>query len=154
MAVLATLIMVFALQIPKSALFFRPVTASPVVPHAAFVTLDDAAYASLMRQVRTADWPSASCNWHEGTMSPAGEFVFEELPPLPRELALPEGFTRLRVPAVPQTPHFRPSLQPPSLAAESPPPLPAAVDPPVQAKGEQEAELLDLENYESLKERK
>ncbi len=154
MAVLAALIVVFGLQIPRSAIFFKPVKIAPAAAHAEFVTLDDAAYVRLMRQVRTAEWSGASRNWNEGTMSLAvGPVALEdELPPAP-ELHLPETFTHVAMPPPPVSAPPAPSLQPPSLSLPQQPPIPAT-EPPADKTGQQADPLLDIDSFESLKERK
>ena len=153
MAVLAALIVVFGMQIPRSALFFKPVKALPAPAHAAFVTLDDAAYVKLMRRVGTAESSVGSRNWNEGPMSmKVGPVVLEDELQPPPELHLPESFTHAPAysPSVLSMPS--PSLKPPSLSLPPLPPVPAAA--PSARKPEKKADpLLDIDSFESLKER-
>ena len=155
MAVLAGLIIVFAMQIPRSALFFRPADTRPFEPHAAFVELDDNAYANMMRRIRTADWPGASRGWSEGSMSLGADVIAQEdAPPPPEELELPETFTRPRLPVETALSIQLSSLKPKSFAMPAPSPIPSAV-PADEAKTRKPAqELMDLDAFESLKERK
>ncbi len=153
MAVLAALVATFALQIPKSALFFKPVAMKTAAPRAAFVTMSDAAYARLMRQIRTVNWPGATRGWNDGTMSlGAGAFVLDDSPhPVP-ELPLPKAFTGQRDPVNVELPRLTSPLQPASLAMPPSPPTPAK---PAAAPADEKRPdaLLDLDNFESLKER-
>ncbi len=153
MAVLAALIVVFGLQIPRSALFFRPAKSAPTVAHAAFVTLDDAAYLRLMRQVRTTEWSGGSLNWNAGAMSlGAGSIALEDEPP-PPGLPLPESFAHARMPSSPALAPPVPSLQPPTLSLPQLPPIPAAKQPSGQKPEKRGDSLLDIDSFESLKER-
>ena len=77
-AVLALLLLFFALQIPKSALFFHPRHPVSVRPSVAFVELGDATYARVMRQQRSTDGRAR-------TPAPAGA----PLQPLPPSLKPP-----------------------------------------------------------------
>ena len=153
MAVLAALIVVFGMQIPRSALFFKPVKTAPASTHAAFVTLDDATYVKLMRQVRTADLSVGARNWNEGSMSlRSGPVALEDELPPPPELHLPESFTRAPEFSSPVLAMPPPSLQPPTLSLPQLPPIPAAA--PSARKPEKRTDpLLDIDSFESLKER-
>ena len=155
MAVLAALVFAFALQMPKSALFFNPAAVmNTTTPRAAFVVLDDAAYARLIRQVRSAGTLGASHGWNEGAMSlDPGAIALDDLPPTPPGLPLPEVFTASTAPAATESPRLTTSLQPESLAMPPQPPLPKKVTSAPAAKKRPD-ELLDLEGFESLKERK
>ena len=141
MAILAALIAVFGLQIPRKALFFRPAKVVPAVARAAFVTLDDAAYIRLMRQVRTAELSAMPQGWNEGSVSlGAGMVALEDKVPLPPELHLPDAFAYAHVPL------------PPSLSL-SLPPLTAKKFPAHESEKKADP-LLDIESFESIKERK
>ena len=153
MAVLAALIVVFGMQIPRSALFFKPVKIAPASAHAAFVTLDDAAYVKLMRQVRTAELSVGSRNWNEGSMSlRSGPVALEDELPPPPELRLPESFTHASVSSSSVLAIPVPSLQPPTLSLPHLPPIPAA-EPSAQKPEKKADPLLDIDSFESLKER-
>lgn len=154
MIVLAALIAIFAMQIPMSALFFRPVPVKEVVPGAAFVTLDDAAYARLMRQVRTVDWLGASRSWNEGRMSIGTEsFVLDDSLRFVPDLPLPDSFTARFIPEPAVLPQLRPSLKPASLAMPSLPPIKVGESVPPASEKRLDP-LLDIDSFDSLKERK
>ena len=153
MAILAALIAVFGLQIPRKALFFRPAKVVPAVARAAFVTLDDAAYIRLMRQVRTAELSAMPQGWNEGSVSlGAGMVALEDKAPLPPELHLPDAFAYAHVPLPPSLSLPLPPLQPPSLSL-SLPPLTAKKFPAHESEKKADP-LLDIESFESIKERK
>ncbi len=152
MVVFALLVLLFALQIPGSSIFFRPVRQAPAAPRTAFVTLSDAAYSKVMRQLRTADWSKPFRHGSDSALDqgPGVAGLDETLPPA-EGLPLAEGFTPAPAPGVQPLPQLRPSLKPPSLAA----PMRTASPPPAKAPdpGRKDAELLDLEAFETLKER-
>ena len=152
-AIFALLLLFFALQIPKSALFFRPRRPVPVRPSVAFVELGDATYARVMRHLRSTDGTRPFRNWSEGLPmdSDVGVQALEEALPLPEPLPLANG--RAQTPAPEGTPlqPLRPSLKPPTLAA--PPLVPLRADTNRTAT-KVDDELLDLESLETLKERK
>ena len=153
MAVLAALIVVFGMQIPRSAIFFKPVKTASASAHAAFVTLDDATYVKLMRQVRTAELSVGSRNWNEGSMSlRSGPVALEDELPPPPELHLPESFTHAPVTSSSVLAIPVPSLQPPTLSLPHLPPIPA-VAPSAQKPEKKVDPLLDIDSFESLKER-
>ena len=156
MAAMAAIVIAFAMQIPKSALFFRPVEVKEAdsAPCAAFVTIDDAAYARLMRKVRTAGWPDAMRGWNEGSVSlGTWSLLMDDPPPPVPALPIPKAFTASPAPVQARLPPLRPPLKPPSLAMSPMPPLvqKAAAAP---ADEKRPADLLDLDGFESLKERK
>ena len=152
-AALVGLVAVFALQIPKSAIFFRPVATKESAPCAAFVTLDDAAYARLIRKVRAVNWPGSARGWKGGTMSLGTEsFVLDDSPHPAPGLPLPADFTDSRMSVDVRLRQLKPSLQPASLAMPLLPPIPAGSVPPVEKK--RLDALLDIDSFESLKERK
>ena len=152
-AVFALLLLFFALQIPRSALCFHPYRPAPAQPFVAFVELDDATCARVMRQVRSTDGSRPFRNWSEGLPmdSDVGVQALEDTLPLPEPLPLANG--RARTPAPEGTPLrlIPPSLKPPSLAA---PPLMPLRAYPVRAATKVDDELLDLDRFETLKERK
>ena len=152
-AIFALLLLFFALQIPKSALFFRPRRPVPVRPSVAFVELGDATYARVMRHLRSTDGTRPFRNWSEGLPmdSDVGVQALEEALPLPEPLPLANG--RAQTPAPEGTPlqPLRPSLKPPTLAA--PPLVPLRADTNRTAT-KVDDDLLDLESLETLKERK
>ena len=152
-AVFALLLLFFALQIPKSALFFHPRRPVAVRPSVAFVELGDATYARVMRQLRSTDGTRPFRNWSEGMPmdSDVGVQALEEALPPPEPLPLTHG--RARTPAPGGTPlqPLHPSLKPPTLAA--PPLVPLRADTNRTAT-KVDDELLDLESLETLKERK
>ena len=151
--IFALLLLFFALQIPKSALFFHPHCPAPVRPSVAFVELGDATYARVMRQLRSTDGTRPFRNWSEGMPmdSDVGVQALEEALPPPEPLPLTHG--RARTPAPGGTPlqPLHPSLKPPSLAA--PPLVPLRADSSRTAT-KVDDDLLDLESLETLKERK
>ena len=153
MAVFVLLILFFALQIPSAALFFRPRRMAAVQPSVAFVELDGATYASVMRQVRTADGARSLRNWNGGALmdSDVGVGALEAPLPLPEPLPLARARTRTTAPQGTSLPPFRPSLAPPSLAA---PPLEPMRGDPIRPAAKADDELLDLDVFETLKERK
>ena len=151
--VFALLLLFFALQIPKSALFFHPRCPVSVRPAVAFVELGDATYARVMRQLRSTDGTRPFRNWSEGVPldSDLGVQALEEVLPLPEPLPLANG--RARTPAPGGTPlqPLQSSLKPPTLAA--PPLVPLRADANRTAT-KVDDDLLDLESLETLKERK
>ena len=151
--IFALLLLFFALQIPKSALFFRPRRPVPVRPSVAFVELGDATYARVMRHLRSTDGTRPFRNWSEGLPmdSDVGVQALEEALPLPEPLPLANG--RAQTPAPEGTPlqPLRPSLKPPTLAAPPLVPLRAGS---TRAAAKAHDDLLDLESLETLKERK
>ena len=151
--VFALLLLFFALQIPKSALFFHPRRPVAVRPSVAFVELGDATYARVMRQLRSTDGTRPFRNWSEGMPmdSDVGVQALEEALPPPEPLPLTHG--RARTPAPGGTPFqpLHPSLKPPTLAA--PPLVPLRADSNRTAT-KVDDDLLDLESLETLKERK
>ena len=154
MAAFAALIAVFGLQIPGKALFFRPAKAVPAVARAAFVKLDDSAYIRLMRQARTAGLSAMPQGWNEGSVSlGAGMVALEDSQPPPPELHLPDAFAYAHVPLPPSLLPSLPPLQPPSLALPPLPPLPAPRRPAHESE-EKADPLLDIESFESIRERK
>ena len=151
--VFALLLLFFALQIPKSALFFLPRCPVSVRPAVAFVELGDATYARVMRQLRSTDGTRPFRNWSEGLPmdSDLGVQALEEALPLPEPLPLTHGPARTPAPEGTPLQPLQPSLKPPTLAA---PPLG-----PLRADSNRTAtkvddELLDLESLETRKERK
>ena len=78
----------------------------------------------------------------------------EDAPPPPEELELPETFTSPRLPVETALSIQLSSLKPKSFAMPAPSPIPSAV-PADEAKTRKPAqELMDLDAFESLKERK
>ena len=153
MAVFVLLILFFALQIPRAALSFRPRHVAAVPPAVALVELDGATYARVMRQVRTADGARSLRTWNGGTLMDAdvGVGALEEPLPLPEPLPLARARARTAAPQGTPLPSLRPSLTPPSLAASPLTPLRGA---PLRPAEKADDELLDLESFETLKERK
>lgn len=151
-AVLALLLLFFALQIPKSALFFHPRHPVSVRPSVAFVELGDATYARVMRQQRSTDGTRPFRNWSEGLPmdSDLGVQALEETLPLPEPLPLANGRARTPAPEGAPLQPLHPSLKPPSLAA--PPLVPLRADSSRTAT-KVDDDLLDLESLETLKER-
>ena len=146
--VFALLLLFFALQIPKSALFFHLCRPRTVRPSVAFVELGDATYARVMRQLRSTDGTRPFRNLNDGLPMDSDLDVqaLEVALPLPEPLPLAKG--RARTPAPEGTPlqPLHPSLKPPSLAA---PPLV-----PLRADSSRTATKVDDESFETLKERK
>ena len=151
--VFALLLLFFALQIPKSALFFHPRRPRPVRPSVAFVELGDATYARVMRQLRSTDGTRPFRNWSEGLPMDSDLDVqaLEDSLPLPEPLPLAKGRARTPAPAGTPLQPLHPSLKPPTLAA--PPLVPLRVDP-SRTSTKVNDDLLDLESFETLKERK
>ena len=152
MAVLTLLILFFVLQIPRRALFFRPRRMEEPRPAVAFVELDGATYARVMRQMRMADGPGTFRRRSDalaggGDDLPALEENFSAPDPLPLE----ESFGRTPAPAAVSRPMPLPPLRPPSLAA---PDIPATAPGAARPSAAPTAiELLDLEGFETLKEK-
>ena len=154
MTVFAALILLFALQIPRQALFFRPVNPPAIHPFAAFVDMDDATYDRVMRRVRLADWSQPFRNWRDGLLDQmAGMSTLEDVPPPPAALSLAGTFAPAPAPRPSALSPLRPSLLPPSLAAPPLAPLPADDVKNVPAVRRMD-ELMDLDSIETLKERK
>ena len=152
-AVFALLLLFFALQIPKSALFFYPRRPVAVRPSVAFVELGDATYARVMRQLRSTDGTRPFRNWGEGLPmdSDFGVQALEEALPLPEPLPLAHGRARTPAPGGMPLQPLQPSLKPPTLAA---PPLVSLRADANRTATKVDDELLDLESLETLKERK
>ena len=151
--VFALLLLFFALQIPKSALFFHPRCPVSVRPAVAFVELGDATYARVMRQLRSTDGTRPFRNWSEGLPmdSDLGVQALEEALPLPEPLPLAHGRARTPAPGGMPLQPLQPSLKPPTLAA---PPLVSLRADANRTATKVDDELLDLESLETLKERK
>ena len=153
MTAFALLLTMFALQIPRSAIFFRPSSPAPRAPKAALVILSDAAYAKVMRRMRTADWSKPFLRGSGSSLDqgPDVSGLEETLPP-PEGLPFASWFTPAPAPGLVPLPRMRPPLQPPSLAAPCDGPTsPYRSTPPAFRP---DPELLDLESFETLKERK
>lgn len=104
-----------ALQIPRKALFFRPVAPVPVSTFASFVDFDEKAYAKVMQQVRMS-WQMRS-QGSARTESPLAVLDLAEEPPRPEPLALPPSFFAGQSAVAPRLDGTRALLRPPSLAA-------------------------------------
>ncbi|MCQ2393176.1 MAG: hypothetical protein MJ249_02720 [Kiritimatiellae bacterium] len=116
---------VLALQIPRKALFFRPVEVPQTVPYASFVEFDAATYQALMQKVRMS-WQMRAQGSGARTEIPLGVLDRVETPPMPEPLALPKSF--FAVPRASELSVARASLRPPTLAhppedVELPPPV-------------------------------
>ena len=151
--VFALLLLFFALQIPKSALFFHPRCPVSVRLAVAFVELGDATYARVMRQLRSTDGTRPFRNWSEGLPmdSDLGVQALEEPLPLPEPLPLTHGRARTPAPGGMPLQPLQPSLKPPTLAAPPLVPLRADIN---RTATKVDDDLLDLESLETLKERK
>ncbi len=111
------------LQIPRKALFFHPGTVDRAEPFVSFVSLDDAAYAQLLRRIRMA-WQMRGRSLAGGVADSRTD-AFDLSSPLPPPAYLPlRGVaSAASVPASPTL--LPPALLPPSLGRETPP-IPAA----------------------------
>ncbi|MBR4652434.1 MAG: hypothetical protein IKO72_03670 [Kiritimatiellae bacterium] len=155
LAVFALLLLLFALQFPRSALFFRPVRVPPIVPSVSLVTLDAAAYARIMRMAHS-DLDNPFQAWQDGAMdSGAGMFAIHETLPPPAALPLPVDFARSSLPPAMPPARLVMPLKPPTLAAppSAPPPAqPPAAKPPTEPV-RPAADLLNLDDFDTLRER-
>ena len=107
------------LQIPRKALFFRPIPVDPVEPFVSFVSLDDDAYARLVRRIRMA-WQMRGHSLADGVADSRTD-AFDFSSPLPPPVYLP---LRAVAASAPVPTVFAPPLQallPPSLGRELPP---------------------------------
>ena len=106
------------LQIPRKALFFRPVSVDPVEPFVSFISLDDAAYARLVRRIRMA-WQMRGRSF-AGGIADSRTDAFDFASPLPPPAYLPLRNVAVSA-SVPAAPAARPpALLPPSLGRETP----------------------------------
>lgn len=107
------------LQIPRKALFFRPVRVDPAEPFVSFVSLGDDAYERLVRNIRMA--------WQMRGRPIAGGIVdsrtdaFDFSSPLPPPAYLPLRGVAASVPVPTASPSPLPDLLPPSLGRDAPP---------------------------------
>ena len=112
------------LEIPRKALFFQPKAVNPAEPFVSFVSLDDEAYAQLVRRI--------SMSWQmrgrplAGGVADSRTDAFDFSVPLPPPMYLPlrAVATVASVPLVSAPPV--PPLFPPSLGMDTPP-VPATV---------------------------
>ena len=111
------------LQIPRKALFFHPGAVDRVEPFVSFISLDDGAYAQLLRRIRMA-WQMRGRSLAGSVADSRTDAIDLSSPsPPPAYLPLRGVASSASVPA-PSLP--RPSaLLPPSLGRETPP-IPAA----------------------------
>ena len=152
-ALLAGLFAFCLLQMPVGALFFTPRTASSTVSvGAAFVELDEAIYQQMLRQAHELGWARRAQSWMDEKGGGAEARVLDDPMQPPDPLPLPAAFRRTM--PVLSAPSSRPpvaSLRPASLAAPELTVLPASAAAPA---GVVMDDILDLNSYESLQERK
>ncbi len=117
---------ILVLQIPRKALFFHPAIREPAEPFVSLLSLDEEAYARLVRQMRMS-WQIRG-RAAIGGVADSRTDAFRFSDPLPPPVYLPFRKTSeaksLPVSAVPS-----PRLSPPSLARELPPLVPPPVLP-------------------------
>lgn len=111
---------VLALQIPRRALFFKPVRTPEVQPFASFVFYAPEAYGKLMQKVRMSWQVRTPIDADENLVEP---MPWSELPAPPAPLAVDTRFLT-QTGAAPSAKPVRPALLPPSLAAPALTPLP------------------------------
>lgn len=128
-----------ALQIPRKALFFRPVKLERSVPYASFVEFGESEYAAIMQKVRMS-WQVRSHGAGAYAESPIGALDPDDEPP-PAPLEMPKSFFARRPLAPPPAP--RVSLAPPTRASAHELPQLAAPDESVEARRRRD-ELLVL----------
>ena len=115
------------LQIPRKALFFHPQAVDPVEPFVSFVSLDDDAYAQLVRRIRMA-WQMRGRSFAGGIAdSRTDAFDFSSPLPPPAYLPLRRGKVSAPLPA-PSAPPLQ-ALLPVSLGRETPLPAVSAILP-------------------------
>lgn len=102
-----------ALQIPRKALFFRPVALERTAPFASFREFSAAEYAAIMQKVRMS-WQMRSHGAGAHAESQIGVLDMGEDSPPPEPLELPGSFFARRAIEQPAAPSV--SLAPPSLA--------------------------------------
>jgi len=106
------------LQIPRKALFFYPGTVDRVEPFVSFVSLDDDAYAQLLRRIRMA-WQMRGRSLAGGVADSRTD-ALDLSSPLPPPVYLPLRGVASSM-SVPVSPTLPPSaLLPPSLGREMP----------------------------------
>ena len=124
---------VLVLQIPRKALFFKPVDFESAEPFVSFVSFNDGEYAQLVRSIRMA-WQMRPAHGDAADSSADTLDFTESLPP-------PEYLPFRNVSKTASPPEFalRPSaLMPPTLGLEVPPVRPSAATP------ERDPELLTI----------
>lgn len=151
-ALLAGLFAFCLLQIPVRALFFTPRAASPTVPvGAAFVELNEAVYRQMLRQAHELGWSRRAQGWMD-EKGGAEVRVLDDPMQSPDPLPLPSAFRRtMPVLLAPSASSPIASLRPESLAAPELTVLPASAAAPAEVGVD---DMLDLDSYESLQERK
>ena len=150
-AALIVLTVLFAVQLPRRALFFKPRAEKALVPSAAFVSLSDATYREALIRARATAWSRRSAKWAEGGEDVEKAFFSAEETLTPLEpLPLPDVFQRRSADLVGYQPIYEPvTLSPVSFAAPAPmalPPLPTR--PAAVARPTPEAD--DLDNYQTF----
>ena len=151
LALVVAAFLLCAAQLPPAAFAFRPRPVPPPAAGAALTVLDEPHLTLLLRHVYEFSASRVPVAGLEEASFAAEAAIFAEDPPKPAPLAMPEGFTRAAYawPAeLPASPHA--ALRPPSLAAR---PL-AVWPPPPPAPAAPADDLLDLDTYETLHERK
>ena len=115
------------LEIPRKALFFQPVTVARAEPFVSFVTLDDEAYARLVRRI-SMSWQMRGKSLAGGVAdSRTDAFDFSDPLPPPAYLAFRAVAPSSRMSHVPAPP--APPLFPRTLGRETPP-VPVTEAPP------------------------
>ena len=152
-ALLAGLFAFCLMQLPVGALFFSPRTVSPTAPvGAAFVELDEAVYQQMLRQAHELGWSRRAQSWMDEKGGGAEARVLDDSVQPPEPLPLPAAFRRT-MPVLTAPPSRPPvaSLRPESLAAPELTALPASAVAPADVVVD---DMLDLDSYETLQERK
>lgn len=150
-AALIALTVVFASQLPRRALFFKPRAEKALVPSAAFVTLSDATYREALARARATAWSRRSTKWTEGAEDVEKAFFSaEEVLSPPEPLPLPDVFQTRSVGLAGYQPIYEPAtLCPVSFAAPAPTALPPmAARPATTDRIAPEAD--DLDSYQTF----